>query len=379
MLHAAIFGIFATCSSLKTEKHNAIAMSDSKIKVGITQGDINGIGYEVIIKTLIDPRVLEMCTPIVYGSPKVGAFHRKTMIGVENFNFNIIRSADDANAKRSNIINVMDDEVRVEFGKASDVSGKGALAALEAAVRDLKNGKIHVLVTLPFSKQYIPSTNQLFSGHTEFLANIFGVKDSLMLFVSDSVRVGVATGHIPIAQVPTAISKELIMRKLKLLNATLKEDFLIPKPRIAVLGLNPHAGDGGLIGSEEINTIIPVVEEAIKNKILAFGPYASDGFFGSNCATRFDAVLAMYHDQGLAPFKALSYSTNASVQYTGGLPIIRTSPTHGTAYDIAGKNKASPDSFRAALYLACDSYRHRKEYAELSKNPLPAAKLEIEK
>jgi 4-hydroxythreonine-4-phosphate dehydrogenase len=379
MLHAAIFGTFAIHSSLKTDKHNAIAMADSKIKVGITQGDINGIGYEVIIKTFIDPRVLEMCTPIVYGSPKVAAFHRKTMSGVENFNFNIIRSADDANAKRANIINVMDDEVRVEFGKASDVSGKGALAALEAAVRDLKSGKIHVLVTLPFSKLHIPSTNRQFPGYSEFLADMFGVKNYIMLFVSNSVRVGVATGHIPLAQVSTAVSKELIMSKLKLLNATLKEDFLIPKPRIAVLGLNPHAGDGGLIGSEEVNTIIPVVEEAIKNKILAFGPYASDGFFGSNCAARFDAVLAMYHDQGLAPFKTLSYGTSASVQYTCGLPIIRTSPTHGMAYDIAGQDKASPDSFRAALYLACDSYRHRKEHVELSKNPLPAAKLEMEK
>ncbi|MDR3367461.1 MAG: 4-hydroxythreonine-4-phosphate dehydrogenase PdxA [Prevotellaceae bacterium] len=354
-------------------------MADSKIKVGITQGDINGIGYEVIIKTLIDPRVLEMCTPIVYGSPKVGAFHRKTISGVENFNFNIIRSADDANPKRANIINVMDDEVKVEFGKASDVSGIGALAALEAAIRDWKSGKIQVLVTLPYGRQYISSINRLFPGHTEFLADVFGVKNYLMLFVGSSVRVGVVTGHIPISQVPTAISKELVMSKLRLLNATLKEDFLIPKPRIAVLGLNPHAGDGGLIGSEELDIVIPVVEEAIKNKILAFGPYASDSFFGSNCASRFDAVLAMYHDQGLAPFKTLSYGTSSSVHYTCGLPIVRTSPTHGTAYDIAGKDTASPDSFRAALYLACDTYKHRREYAEMVKNPLPAAKLEVEK
>ncbi|MDR2813474.1 MAG: 4-hydroxythreonine-4-phosphate dehydrogenase PdxA [Prevotellaceae bacterium] len=354
-------------------------MADPKIKVGITQGDINGIGYEVIIKTLIDPRVLEMCTPIVYGSPKVGAFHRKTMSGVENFNFNIIRSADDANVKRANIINVMDDEVRVEFGKASDVSAIGALAALDAAIRDWKSGKIQVLVTLPFGRQYISSINRLFPGHTEFLADVFGVKNFLMLFVGNSVRVGVATGHIPLSQVPTIISKELIMSKLRLLNATLKEDFLIPKPRIAVLGLNPHAGDSGLIGSEELNIIIPVVEEAIRNKILTFGPYASDSFFGSNCASRFDAVLAMYHDQGLAPFKTLSYGATTSVHYTSGLPIIRTSPTHGTAYDIAGKDKASPDSFRAALYLACDAYRARRKYAEMVKNPLLAAKLEPEK
>ena len=354
-------------------------MADPKIKVGITQGDINGIGYEVIIKTLIDPRVLEMCTPIVYGSPKVASFHRKTVNGVDNFNFNIIRSADDASTKRANIINVMDDEVKVELGKASDISGIGALAAIDAAIRDWKNGKIQVLVTLPFGRQYISSINRLFPGYTEFLADTFETKNVLMLFVNSTVRVGVATGHIPLAQVPTAISKELIMSKLKLLNATLKEDFMIPKPRIAVLGLNPHAGDGGLIGSEETDIIIPVVEEAIRSKILAFGPYASDSFFGSNCATRFDAVLAMYHDQGLAPFKTLSYGGSASVHYSCGLPIVRTSPTHGTAYDIAGKDMASPDSFRAALYLACDTYRHRREYAELTKNPLPAAKLEVEK
>jgi 4-hydroxythreonine-4-phosphate dehydrogenase len=354
-------------------------MADPKIKVGITQGDINGIGYEVIIKTFVDPRMMEMCTPIVYGSPKVSAFHRKTISGVENFNFNIIHSADEAHTKRANIINVMGDEVKVEFGKSSEISGIGALAALDAAIRDWKSGKIQALVTLPFGRQYISSINRLFPGYTEFLADTFDVKNVLMLFVNPTVRVGVVTGHIPLAQVSTAISKRLIMSKLKMLNATLKEDFMIPKPRIAVLGLNPHAGDGGLIGSEETDIIIPVVEEAIRDKILAFGPYASDSFFGSNCATRFDAVLSMYHDQGLAPFKTLSCGGSASVHYTCGLPIIRTSPTHGAAYDIAGKDMASPDSFRAALYLACDAYRYRRKYAELIKNPLPAAKLEPEK
>ncbi|MDR1415902.1 MAG: 4-hydroxythreonine-4-phosphate dehydrogenase PdxA [Prevotellaceae bacterium] len=351
-------------------------MAEPKIKVGITQGDINGIGYEVIIKTLIDPRVLDMCTPIIYGSPKVGAFYRKTISGVDNFNFNIIRSADDANSKRSNIINVMDDEAKVELGKASEVSSKGALAALDAAIRDLKGGKVDVLVTSPFRKQNI-STDYTFPGHVEFLANAFEAKSHLLLHVNSTVRMAIATRHMPLSQVPAEITKELIIGHLHLLDMTLRRDFLIPKPRIAVLGLNPHAGDNGQIGTEEMDVIIPAVEEAIKSKILAFGPYPADNFFGQNCATRFDAVLAMYHDQGLAPFMTLS--SGASITYTCGLPIIRTSPTHGAAYDIAGKDKASPDSFRAALYLACDAYRHRKEYDELVKNPLPATKLEMEK
>jgi 4-hydroxythreonine-4-phosphate dehydrogenase len=352
-------------------------MAEPKIKVGITQGDINGIGYEVIIKTLIDARVMDMCTPIVYGSPKVGAFYRKTMSGVDNFNFNITRSADDANTKRANIINVMDDEVKVELGQASEMSGKGALAALNAAVRDLKSEKIQVLVTSPFRKQTIPSTDYTFPGHTDFLAEAFTSKKHLSLHVSSAMRMAIATRHIPLSQVPAAITKELISGHLHLLDATLRKDFLIPKPRIAVLGLNPHAGDSGQLGSEEMGIIIPAVEEAIKNKILAFGPYAADGFFSQNCASRFDAVLAMYHDQGLVPFRTLS--SGASVTYTCGLPIIHTTPAHGAAYDIAGKDKASPDSFRAALYLACDAYRRRKEYGELSKNPLPATKLEMEK
>ncbi len=351
-------------------------MADSKIKVGITQGDINGIGYEVIIKTLADPRILEVCTPVVYGSPKVAAFHRK-VTNVENFNFNIIRNADEANAKRANIINVMDDEVRVDIGKSTDVAGRGALAALKAAVQDLKDGKIQALVTAPFNKQNMQSAEYQFPGHTEYLASTFGGKESIMILVSNNLRVGVATGHIPLAKVPQALSKEVLVHKLQLLNKTLREDFQIRKPRIAVLGINPHAGDGGLLGEEEQTIIIPAIDEAIKSGILAFGPYAADGFFGANSTSRFDAVLAMYHDQGLAPFKALAFESG--VNYTGGLPIIRTSPAHGTAYDIAGHDMASPDSFRAALYLACDAYKNRKEYAELTKNPLPQGKLDLGK
>ncbi|MDR2937309.1 MAG: 4-hydroxythreonine-4-phosphate dehydrogenase PdxA [Prevotellaceae bacterium] len=350
-------------------------MADNKIKVGITQGDINGIGYEVIIKTLMEPHIAELCTPVVYGSPKVAAFYRK-VVNAENFNFNIIRTAEEANPKRANIINVMDDEVKVDIGKSTDVAGKGALAALKAAVQDLKDGKIQALVTAPFNKENVQSSEYHFPGHTEFLAETFGAKEAIMLLVSDRLRVGVATGHIPLSKVAQTLSKDLILRKLKQLNNTLKEDFQIRRPRIAVLGLNPHSGDGGLLGEEEKNIIIPAVEEAIKGGLLAFGPYAADGFFGSNNVLKFDAVLAMYHDQGLAPFKTMAFESG--VNYTGGLSIIRTSPAHGTAYDIAGKDTASPDSFRAALYMACDAYKNRKEYAELTKNPLPLSKTDNE-
>lgn len=351
-------------------------MADNKIKVGITQGDINGIGYEVIIKTLAESRIAELCTPIVYGSPKVAAYYRK-LINVENFNFNLIRSADEANPKRANLINVMDDEVKVDIGKSTEAAGQGALAALKAAVQDLKDGKIQALVTAPFNKQNIQTAEYQFPGHTEYLASTFEAKDSIMILMSEKLRVGIVTGHIPLGKVAQALSKDVILRKLRRLNATLKEDFLIRRPRIAVLGLNPHAGDGGLLGEEEQTIIIPAIDEAIKSGILAFGPYAADGFFGSNSITRFDAVLAMYHDQGLAPFKALAF--DAGVNYTGGLPIVRTSPAHGTAYDIAGRELASPESFRAALYMACDAYKNRKEYAELTKNPLPAGNAERER
>ncbi|MDR1226280.1 MAG: 4-hydroxythreonine-4-phosphate dehydrogenase PdxA [Prevotellaceae bacterium] len=345
--------------------------AESKIKVGITQGDINGIGYEVILKTLSDQRIAEMCTPIIYGSPKVAAYHRKNISNLENFNLNIIRTAAEASAKRANIVNVMGEEVKIEPGKLTAAGGQGALTALKAAVKDLKEQKIDVLVTAPFNKQNVQSESYTFPGHTEFLASTFEAPEVLMLLVNEGLRVGVATGHIPLAKVSEALNKGLILRKLRLLNKSLKQDFTIHKPRIAVLGLNPHAGDGGLLGSEENDTIIPAVEEAIKNGILAFGPYPADGFFGSDSIKRFDAVLAMYHDQGLAPFKAVAFNTG--VNYTAGLPIVRTSPAHGTAYDIAGKDKASPDSLRAAIYMACDIYKSRKGYAEAGKNPVPYA------
>jgi 4-hydroxythreonine-4-phosphate dehydrogenase len=262
----------------------------------------------------------------------------------------------------------MDDNVRVELGKSTEFGGEGSRNALEAAITDLKNGDIDVLLTSPINKQNVKSANFDFPGHTEFLANAFGSNEVLMLLVSDLMRVGVVTGHIPIAEVPKSITKELIMDKLRILNKSLIEDFGIRKPRIAVLGLNPHAGDGGVLGKEEQETIIPAINHANNEGILALGPYPSDGFFGSENFMRFDAILAMYHDQGLAPFKALSFDNG--VNFTAGLPIVRTSPAHGTAFEIAGQGIASDSSFRNALFLALEVFKNRQTYAELTKDPL---------
>lgn len=344
-------------------------MDNEKIKIGITQGDINGIGYEVIIKTLMDIRILESCTLIVYGSPKVAAYHRKAL-DIDNFSFNNIQNAGEANEKRPNIINCISDDVRVELGKSTPMAGEASLMALEAAVKDLKEGKIQALVTAPINKNNIQSVNFNFSGHTEYLQSVFEVEDVLMLMVSDLLKVGVVAGHVPISQLSGFITKEKILSKLRILNQSLSEDFGIRKPRIAVLGLNPHAGDNGLLGDEEIVTIIPAIEEAAKENIIALGPYPADGLFGSGNFTHFDGILAMYHDQGLIPFKTLV--PDEGVNYTAGLPCVRTSPAHGTAYEITGKNEANFGSFRQALFLAMDIYHNRENYRILTKNPLPS-------
>lgn len=342
-------------------------MSDERIRVGITQGDINGIGYEVIIKTLMDPRVEEFCTPIVYGSPKVAAYHRKAL-NVENFSFNQIKDAEEATARKAYIINCMDDNVRVELGKSTEYGGQGSMLSLQAAIADIKAGKIDVLVTAPINKYNIQSPDFKFPGHTEYLANAFNTQEVLMLLVSETMKVGVVTGHVPLSQVPSLITKEAILTKLRLLNKSMIEDFGIRRPRIAVMGLNPHAGDQGVIGLEERDVIIPALNQANEEGMVAMGPYPSDGFFGSDSFTKFDAILAMYHDQGLAPFKVINFDTG--VNFTAGLPIIRTSPDHGTAYDLAGKNEANPNSFRQALYLAVDLFKNRQLHSELTANPL---------
>ena len=343
-------------------------MESNKIVVGITHGDLNGIGYEVILKTLSDSRILDSIIPVIYGSAKVAAYHRKN-IDVPSINLNIINSTKEINSKRINIINCTEAEVKVEYGRSTEEAGKLAYIALEKATEDLKTGGIDVLVTAPINKKNIQSENFDFPGHTEYLESKFGEKsDALMLMINDLMRVAVVTGHIPIDQVAASLSEELILQKLQILNKSLKRDFRITRPRIAVLGLNPHAGDEGVIGEQEITIIKPAIERANKEGLICVGPFPADGFFGSGNFKKYDAVLAMYHDQGLIPFKTLSM--DSGVNYTAGLEMIRTSPSHGTAYDLAGKNLASEDSFREAIYMACDIFTTRIWMDENSKNPL---------
>jgi 4-hydroxythreonine-4-phosphate dehydrogenase len=341
--------------------------NETLIKVGITQGDINGIGYEIIIKTLSDKRICDLCTPIVYGSAKLAAYHRKAL-NFDNFSLNIIKSPEHANDKRPNIINCSHENTKIELGKSTEEAGNAAFESIETATKDLIAGKIDVLVTAPINKKNIQSDKFNFPGHTEYFQNITDTSDALMLMLGESMKLGVVTGHIPLKDVLLYLTEDRILKKLRLLNKTLLEDFALRKPKIAVLGLNPHAGDSGLIGKEEEEIIIPAINRAREEGILAIGPYPADGFFGSQSFLKFDAVLAMYHDQGLAPFKAVEFETG--VNYTAGLPIIRTSPNHGTAYEIAGQGIASPESFRSALYRALEIYKNREIYKEISKNPL---------
>jgi 4-hydroxythreonine-4-phosphate dehydrogenase len=303
----------------------------------------------------------------------VAAYHRKA-INHEHFNFNQIKDISELNSKRSNIINCMDDNVRVELGKTTEVAGEGSIQSIEAAIADLKSGKVDVLLTSPINKQNVQSSKFSFPGHTEYLASTFDTKEVLMLLVSDIMKVGVVTGHIPLSEVPGSITKELILKKLRLLNNSLVKDFGVRKPRIAVLGLNPHAGDAGVLGSEEQDVIIPAIKQANSEDIIAVGPYPSDGFFGSVNFSKFDAILAMYHDQGLAPFKSLAF--DSGVNFTAGLPVVRTSPAHGTAFEIAGQGNASENSFRNALFLAIEIYKNRLTYEEITRNPLPLLKAE---
>ncbi len=343
-------------------------MHDSKIKIGITHGDINGIGYEVIIKALMDLRVMEFCIPIVYGSPKVAAYHRKAL-NIENFSFHTISSPVEAHEKKANIINCIDEETRVELGKSTPAAGEASYMALEAALSDLNDRKIDALVTAPINKQNIQSPKFKFNGHTEYLQSVYKIDDVLMLMVSRLLKIGVVTGHIPFKQILSDITVENILNKLRILDKSLKQDFGIRKPRIAVLGINPHAGENGLLGMEEKEIIIPAIENANSENLLALGPYPADGFFGSENFTKFDGILAMFHDQGLIPFKTLI--PDEGVNFTAGLPIIRTSPAHGTAYEIAGKGEALFGSFLNALYLTCDIFKNRLEDQEIHKNPLP--------
>ena len=344
----------------------------NKIKVGITHGDTNGIGYEVILKTLEDNRLSDLCTIVVYGSAKAASFYRKAM-ELPQVQLNRVDSAADARDGVFNIINVVGEDLKIEPGIASEAAGGAAFAALEAAVADLRAGDIDVLVTAPIDKHSIQSPTFTFPGHTEYLQSSLAddtMPDAkaLMILCTDYLRVALATAHMPIAEVPGALSKELIVDKLKDFDRSLRRDFGVQNPRIAVLSLNPHAGERGLLGKEEQEIIIPAIAEAQTHKILAFGPYASDGFFGSESYRAFDGVLAMYHDQGLAPFKTIAM--DAGVNFTAGLPFVRTLPDHGTGYDIAGKGQASAESMRSAIYMALDIYRNRGRHDEAYRRPL---------
>lgn len=347
----------------------------ASVRVGITHGDVNGIGYEVIMKTLADVRVLEFFTPVVYGSSKVASYHRKAL-DLHDFNFNIVKSAEYAQEGKANLVNIYPQEIKIDLGQCTDIAGEVAFVALEAATEDLKKKHIEALVTAPINKQNIQREEFPFPGHTEYLAQKFGVNESLMLMVSHHMRIGVITGHVPLSEVSGKITKELILKKTRLMHQSLIRDFGIRKPRIAILGLNPHAGDKGVIGAEEEQVIIPAIQQAFDEGMLVFGPYPADGFFGSASFRQFDGILAMYHDQGLIPFKALSFKSG--VNFTAGLPYVRTSPAHGTAYDIAGKNEASPDAFREAVYLAIDVVRNRRMYEEITANPLSASSLDAD-
>jgi 4-hydroxythreonine-4-phosphate dehydrogenase len=344
--------------------------------LGITVGDINGIGLEVILKALNHKKVLDLCLPVIYGSSKVVSYH-KNIVALDELFFQGQRSADRLAHDKINVVNCWQENVNITLGKPTDPGGKYAQLSLEAAVRDLRAGLIDALVTAPIHKKSMQMAGFTHVGHTEYLTKEFGLSDSLMLLASDALRVGLVTAHLPIRSVANAINKEVIIRKLNILNDTLKIDFGFERPTIAVLGLNPHAGEEGMLGDEEEKIIRPAVIECKKSGMMVFGPFAADGFFGSGQFNKFDGILAMYHDQGLIPFKALTFGSG--VNYTAGLPCIRTSPDHGTAFDLAGKNEADPSSFLQAMFTAIDIHRNRKEYFDLRENAVRKVETEEER
>ncbi|MHC1708611.1 MAG: 4-hydroxythreonine-4-phosphate dehydrogenase PdxA [Bacteroidales bacterium] len=346
---------------------NELTEKEKRIVVGITHGDINGISYEIIMKALMDQRMIELCTPVVYGTAKVASYYRKTL-NINEFSFNIVRKADQAHSRKPNMVNLMDQEVKIDLGLSTAAAGELSYMALEAATDDLKHGHIDVLVTAPINKKNIQEAGFHFPGHTEYLADKFAAENYLMLMVTQNLRIGVVTGHIPLREVADAISIDRILKKIMVLNHSLINDFGFNRPKIAILGLNPHAGEQGLLGKEEVEIILPAIEKARQQGLLVYGPFPADGFFGFNEFAKFDGVLAMYHDQGMIPFKSLSYQEG--VNFTAGLPYVRTSPAHGTAYELAGKDVASPDSLRQAVYLALDIYKTRNLNKELKDNAL---------
>jgi 4-hydroxythreonine-4-phosphate dehydrogenase len=343
-------------------------LNSDKPVIGITIGDYNGIGPEVILKVLHNNQLNRICTPIIYGSMRILNRYRN-QLDMKDWNLFGAQKIEQANPKMTNVITCWQDpQEDIQPGKVTPEAGKGAFESLKRAVEDLKGGKLDAIVTGPINKNNIQNEEFQFPGHTEYLAEAFDIKEPLMFMVSDTLRVGVVTGHVSLREVAEQITKEKIVVKLQAMLKSLRGDFGIRKPRIAVLGLNPHAGENGLLGSEEQDVIEPAIKE-LKNKgQLIYGPYPADGFFAAQTYRKFDAVLAMYHDQGLTPFKTIAF--NDGVNFTAGLPIVRTSPDHGTAYDIAGKNQADETSMRQAIYTAIDVIKYRKDQSELEKNAL---------
>lgn len=335
--------------------------------IGISIGDVNGIGIEVILKTFSDNRLFDYCTPVIYGSARALAYHRK-VLRMEEFTYHSINTIEEAKHGLVNVINCWKEDINITIGRHNKQSGTFAFSALEIATQDLQRGALSALVTAPVNKNQISNADNNFTGHTEYLTQKFKATESLMLLVSDKLKVGLVTNHLPIKDVAACLNEKIILQKLQIMYDSLCRDFGLIRPKIAVLALNPHAGDDGLIGREDTEIIKPAVEKAQAANKLVFGPFAADGFFGSALYRQFDAILAMYHDQGLIPFKALSFGHG--VNFTAGLPIVRTSPDHGTAYDIAGKGIASEESFRSAVFMAIDILRYRQQYAEMHTNPL---------
>lgn len=346
-------------------------MSEHKLKIGITQGDPNGIGWEIVLKALADPRMTELFTPVVYGSPAAAAYYRNTLADTEAVPFNTVASARDARRGKVNLV-ACGEAGEIEPGKATQAAGRAAVEALRTATQELKEGALDAIVTAPFNKETVQGDDFRNTGHTEFFGAELG-GEPMMVMCSDILRVGLVTKHIPVSEISRSITREKIVRDLHTLRRSLIEDFGIVEPRIAVMALNPHAGDGGLLGSEEQEIIRPAIVEAFKQGVLAFGPFAADGLFAGGGYAKYDGILAMYHDQGLAPFKSLSPD---GVNFTAGLTKVRTSPDHGTAYDIAGQDKADAQSMRSAIYAAIDIVEHRRAWAEWSRNPLQRAERE---
>lgn len=343
---------------------------NKRLKVGITIGDTNGIGVEVVMKAIGVPEMMDLCIPVIYGSTKVVSYHRNAC-NLPGFQINHTKSAQNLKDNMPNLVECFDQDIKIELGQPSKQAGLASFLSLEAAVRDLKSGLIDVLVTAPISKDNIQSEQFQFTGHTEYLESAAGDGNkALMILCASNLRIALATTHLPLSQVPTALSIDGIREKLRMLDSSLKRDFEISCPRIAVLSLNPHCGENGMLGNEERDIIIPAIQQTVdEDKVQCFGPYAADGFFGARHYRRFDGVLAMYHDQGLAPFKTIAM--NEGVNFTAGLPIVRTSPDHGTGYDIAGQGLADESSMRHAIYMAIDVCRHRHHYDEAHQNPLP--------